>query len=164
MAGTWSEFILDYLRLGFSDIVVIQYSHEEERRGYENEKTDETVVAKQNGKFVRLSVSLYQNFNPFRPARDVTLGSVMEISEEEYQRETDGKPVLETAAASEKLHAIKKLEETTPRCPNHNIPFVARTNSRTKMKFWGCPRYPNCQVTHQMSAEQSRWYMIATRI
>jgi hypothetical protein len=163
MAGAWSEFVEEYLKLGLSDIVVVDYSHEEERRGYENEKTDETVVAKQKGKFVRFHISLYQNFNPHRPSRDLTPGSVMEITEEEYKKEADGKPVLETKAAAEKLKAAHDLSLITPLCPQHRVSFIVRTNSKTRVKFWGCPRFPNCQASQPFSSEHLRLYTIVSR-
>lgn len=163
MAGTWSAFIEDYLKRGFSDIVVVDYSHEEERHGYNNETTMETIVAKRGGKFVYFRISSYQDFNPHRPSRDVTPGAEIEISEAEYRNESRGKPILETAAVQEKLSAITELAQVTPRCPNHHDLFVVRTNSKTRVRFWGCPSFPKCQVTQPMTGEQLRLHMIATR-
>ena len=40
---------------------------------------------------------------------------------------------------------IDKTEQYV--CHIHGIDLVLRTNSRTKDKFWGCPKFPDCKVT-----------------
>jgi ssDNA-binding Zn-finger/Zn-ribbon topoisomerase 1 len=163
MAGASSEFVEDYLKRGFSDIVVIDYSHEEERYGYNNETTTETVVAKKGDTFIQFNVSLYQKFNPHRPSRELTPGSEMRISEAEYRSKAEGKPILETKAVSEKLEASAELRQITPVCPHHNIQLIVRWNSKKKQNFWGCPRFPNCNITQNFTPKQLCLYTVVSR-
>ena len=143
--------------------MIVDYSHEEERSQYENETTTETVIAKQGGKYVKFTISLYENFNPYRPSKDYTFGNILEISEESYREQAKGKLVLDTKAINEKLKAAAELLKIIPVCPSHDIPLEVKINSKTKNKFWGCKRFPACRVTLSFTAEHQRLYTIANK-
>lgn len=38
-----------------------------------------------------------------------------------------------------------------PICPKCGIPMVGRIGRQDKVKFWGCPNYPNCKQTIKMA-------------
>ena len=57
-----SHLLKDYLEHGLSDIIVIDHKWDEETSGNQNEHTWETVVARKDGKFVKVSVHELQKF------------------------------------------------------------------------------------------------------
>lgn len=163
-----SEFLEEYVNRGLTEIFITDYDHKEERSGYQNEHTTETVVAKHHNTFVTCSVSLDIDFNPYRPSRDLSVSVPRPISETTYVAAIKGKERVDTPEALNELQKEKELRQkkqkaqnaldaSAPSCPTHGK-LVIRQNSKTKENFWGCARYPNCRVTSPFTAEHRRLY------
>lgn len=50
-----------------------------------------------------------------------------------------------------KNHGAPKATDSVPPCPRCGNPMVSRTNQRDGDVFWGCPQYPKCRGTRQMT-------------
>ena len=166
-----AEFLEEYLRMGLSQIVVIDYSHTEERSGYQNEHTHETVVAYDGKRFVRAEASESRIFAP-PGGHEFGVSSPKEISEAEYKQLTAGKERSDTpsaiqsiadrkAAREQQKRASEQLQAITPKCPKCGQPLTYRSGPRGR--FWGCKSYPACNGTAPFTAEHTRLYEIASR-
>lgn len=169
------EFLEEYLARGMTEIYATNYSHEEEKRGYENEYTTQTVVAKKDGQFVECSVHLWQNFNPHRPERNLTVEDCIGISEQDYLLECKAEARVDTQEAlqfiqaqnrlkQEKQQALQTLLASAPLCTSHHSQLEIKHNSQNNQPFWGCPRFPSCRVTRSFTSEHWRLYRNATRL
>lgn len=172
MTGPSSEFLPEYLRRRLTDIFITDYSHREESGGYENEFTSEVVVAKLDGKFVRVHTDLKVDFSP-HGGRDLTVGSPIPISEDVYLQEIQGKVKIDTPTARQnaeavleaervKVQAEEQLRKITPACPSHKLPLVHRVNAKKGTSFWGCRKYPECRHTQDFTAEHRRLSKLAS--
>lgn|GEM_PF-1411638 len=161
-----SEFLSEYVKRGLTGIYVTEYDFEEERSGYQNETTTETIVAKKDDGFITLSVHQYINFNPRSGSRDLTIGECIQITKEQYDSVAEGKQPIDTPQAlarlqkeqrakEERQRVQKTLDDSAPSCHAHGK-LVVRRNSKTNDFFWGCSKYPDCRTTHPFSAEQKR--------
>jgi hypothetical protein len=161
-----SHLLKDYLELGLSDIVVVDHKDREELSGNQNEHTWETVVARQGDKSVKVSVYELQKFG-WGVGRNFSVESSEEISNEEYRALTDGKEIIDTAAARQEIedrHAewLKReqlrdqLNRLAPKCPKCSGPMGDRDGPYGP--FWGCGDYPNCDGSRKMSAEEKKLY------
>lgn len=172
MPNPYSEFLEEYVKRRFTDIFIIDYSHREDPGGYENEHTSETVVAKQDGEFVRVDVYLEIDFSP-RGGRDLMVGTPIQISEEMYQHHAKGKLVVDTPEARQKVvanleaerlrkEAEAQLRKIAPTCPIHQVLLLDKLNSKKGTRFWGCPRYPQCYYTQNFTTEHRRLSALAS--
>jgi len=161
-----SHLLKDYLEHGLSDIIVIEHEDKEDTSGNQNERTWETVVARKDGKFVKVSVYELQKFG-WAVGRDFSVKSIEEISDEQYQTLGQGKKIIDTESAREeierreaewlqRLELRDQLEKMAPKCPGCDSTMVARDGKFGP--FWGCGNYPNCKSTTKMSAEAKKIY------
>ena len=47
---------------------------------------------------------------------------------------------------------IKASEKDAPECPQHHIKMTLKLDKMGKPWFWGCPRYPECDITKDYSS------------
>jgi hypothetical protein len=167
-----AEFLEEYLRMRLSQIVVIDYRHSEERSGYQNEHTHETIVAYDGERFVQAEASESRIFAP-PGGHEFGVSSPKEITEAEYQQLTAGKERSDTptapkaladrkAALEQQKQASVQLEAITPKCPKCGLPLTSRSGPRGR--FWGCKSYPACNGTASFTSEHTRLYEIASRL
>lgn len=172
MSAPSSDFLEQYLKLRLTDIFVTDYSFREDRGGYENVYTSETIVAKQDGKFVRVNVYRKDDFSP-NGGSDLTVEVPIQISEEAYRQDAQGKFVVDTPDARKNVQAIlemkrikteaeKQLRKITPTCPSHDSLLVDRINTKSGKHFWGCRKYPECRFTQEFSSEHRRLSALAS--
>ena len=161
-----SRLLQDYLEHGLSDIVVIEHRDREDVGGNQNEHTWETVVARRDGKSVRIQAYQVQKFG-WATGHSFSIESTQEISPEEYQRLSQGKPVIDTPEVRKEIEDRRaewlkrqdlkeQLESLAPSCSECRGPMVARDGRCGP--FWGCGDYPRCNATQKMSQEQKNIY------
>jgi topoisomerase-like DNA binding C4 zinc finger protein len=166
-----AEFLEEYLRIGLSQVVVIDHRHSEERSGYQNEHTHETIVAYDGNRFVRVEASESRIFAP-PGGHEFGLSSPEEITEAEYKQLTKGQERSDTPSALKALadrkasqehqkQASEQLHAITPKCPKCGQPLTYRNGPRGR--FWGCKSYPACNGTASFTAEHTRLFEIAAR-
>jgi hypothetical protein len=145
--------------MGLSGIVCIATSSHESKVGSGDEDTYETVVARKGDQFAMISVHERAKFGS-SAGRRFKVSSEASISESEYQRLSKGEDLVDTAERLEGLtqdeqraarlkNLDHQLDELAPKCPG-----CGRTMKRKYGKhgsFWGCPRYPKCRITANLS-------------
>jgi hypothetical protein len=142
----------EYLRRGYSDIVLLEGDHSERGDWYGTETSTQTVVAKRGAEFVRVSGVEKHTFGP-KGKHNADIVREQQITREEYETLSDGNPFLDSAAIRssfeektvgfEQARSVKKeLESDAPNCPVHNKPMKLARGP--KAYFFGCSRYPKC--------------------
>lgn len=161
-----SELLADYLGEGLRDIVVIAYEWYEEGGGYQNERSSETVVARQGEKWVCAIGRMVATFSPYGGSYHASVSIDREVSEEDYGRLRNGRPTIDTAAAlkevvaqeKQKREAVarqQKLTKAAPSCPKCSRRMAARYGRYGY--FWSCSGFPkNCDGTKRMTAAQKK--------
>lgn len=158
---TIDPLVREYLRLGYSNIVVLSSRSEEKSDFHATEYTWETIIARKGEAFVRAEVFEKKEFGPGGDHRvDV---NPEEISEAEYRELAKDKAIVDDEKLrSEVLNLERKraeakrirdsLEANAPTCPSHNIPM--KLVRGPKAYFWGCPKYKKCNEKHWLTDEQ----------
>jgi Topoisomerase DNA binding C4 zinc finger len=167
-----AEFLEKYLEAGLSQIFVIGYKYNEERSGFQNEHTRETIVAYDGNCYVRSGASESRIYAP-PGSYEFFLFKPLEITEAEYkelsagQTRSDTPEALEALqnrkiAARERAEASAQLDAIKPKCPKCGKKLAYRNGPRGR--FWGCPSYPACKGTANFTAEHIRLFEIASKL
>src|SRR5882762_5686743 len=101
-----AEFLEKYLEAGLSQIFVIDYKYNEERSGFQNEHTHETIVAYDGRRYVRTGASESRIYAP-PGSHDFSLFTPVEITEGEYKKLSAGQTCSDTPEALETLKKRK---------------------------------------------------------
>jgi hypothetical protein len=157
-----SSFIENLITEGYCNIVSESCESHEEESGFQTEYTERLFVAERGqGEYVRISVTEKKEFGP--RGKISCDKSAQPISEDEYNRIAGTKPRLDTEEVRTRMAEVrrrddeqqalkKQLRDSAPRCSDHNVKMRLKVGMYGK--FWGCPKYPACRKTAQLSPEQ----------
>jgi len=160
-----SEFLEKYLEAGLSQIVVVEYTHSESASGH-TESTRETAVARKGKTFVKTFIHESLNFLK-SGANEPPSVTQEKITAEEYRKLAKGKEIVDSPERLQRRKQDKarsrrgeKLYEafysTAPSCPNCDAGMTLRSGPRGP--FWGCPHFPKCRGTANLSRETKELY------
>jgi hypothetical protein len=160
-----SEFLEEYLKRGFSEIVVLSHEHREETSGMQTEWTDERAAARKRGKYFEIEVHEKQKFGP-KGGRNLNL-SEKEISERQYKKLILDRAIIDTESARAELtkraerdqrstELYSKVTGRAPKCPDCGTRLVPRKSAFGM--FWGCPSYPACEGKEKFSRADQKAY------
>jgi len=174
MSSTDLELLEEYLACGLSEIFVIAHDFHEDRGGYQNEYTTETIVGKKEGKYVKSTFTMVVKFNPSNGGRSFSHESQEEITEREYRDYSSGHARVDSSSALQalqqkkqaqqaKMRRVSLFEQSAPMCVAHQKKLVARHNGKNGSLFWGCPLFPKCKKTSSFTQQQLNLYNDAYR-
>jgi hypothetical protein len=158
-----SEFLSEYLRRGLSDIVVLSHDSEEETTGYEYRHVREEVVARKDGKSVRMSLHQETKYGP-RSGVDIDVAQT-EIPDAEYQRLTKDRDVIDTPDRHQdyqkqrerndrRAELKQQLEGIAPACSVCGGKLQPKSGKYGP--FWSCSKFHG--KTKSLSAEALKLY------
>jgi len=165
-----SDLLNEYLRMGLSDIIVLDHTWHEEAGGSQAEDTTETVVARKGEAFLRIKVLETVTFG-WGAKRWFGVSSEEEITKKQYLTLALGKEKIDSTEAVKKIQDsashlkrmdefLERIEEMAPNCGECKSKLEAKSGKFGP--FWGCPRFPKCRGTAKMASEAKklydRWY------
>ena len=166
-----SHFLPVYRAWGLSEIVRLDGYERLDVRLMEDEERSETIIARERGHFVRITVHEKLTFDPFRLDRTTKLKE--RITQQQYNELRGVKPILDSPDASAMLRTAKDREDlrarlwleflaTAPVCSICQTPMKFKKSKNGP--FWGCRIYPKCLSNSSFSpASQEayeRWHRV----
>jgi hypothetical protein len=139
--------IEDYVHLGFRGIVFLDVRDWEEKSGYQDEHTIQTLACyDKDGRPLKLDIHWIEKWRPNGGGKGHILEKKELIDQEEYEElvKTHGvqdDPLYHQERArkeNKRRIAEKGMEKLTPKCPLCSTPMALRHRKKDGAPFWGC--------------------------
>jgi hypothetical protein len=152
--GEPMDELRDLVRLGACGIVLLDHQYEETASTHADTTTN-TYACKIGGTAFEIEVAWSTNaYRMGQPVRPVEL-SRKPLSEAKYAALTAGKPLVDNPEALKKMKAhdawTDNIRALTPVCPKCGARMQPKSGQHGQ--FWGCPRFPKCKGTKNMTPE-----------
>ncbi len=157
--------VADYLQLGYRGIVFLSVKDWEEKSGYQDEHTVQTLACfDKDGNPLKLVFHWVEKFSPKSARQEHFIESKEAISQTDYEAlvkeygvQDDPLYYQNQAKKESKRRAARvKLDAMIPKCPACGTQMTLKINRNTRSPFWGCSGFSRgrCSATRSMSSKE----------
>lgn len=168
--------IENYLQLGYRGIVFLECKDWEEKSGYQDEHTIQTLACyDKDGDPYKLVVHWVEKFRP-RSGGGAShrVESKEKIAQEQYEELVNTHGVQDDSLyyqrraklERDRRNAEQKMKEIVPKCPVCGSMMILRFRKKDNAPFWGCPSFykGGCNGTRPINQRVFQEYNQLTRL